>query len=229
MSKLDWKKDLLKKISIKNFLKTNFLDHKTAPARIFPDYNSAYTHFFPSEFPREEHFINSLADAELEFEQWQLQNGREVSQRGVGPQDASELQNLMAYQDSEGIQETINPFNDAISDSFGSQDNFQSYGNPAETIDDMQQPAAVQPEEMSALGSPELIDTSPDHNSMAPGPEPVQTTEPMLPQQEQAPLPEPMPDPMDDPLKNPFDPMDPMAMGPFDPMDPMGFGGPFGL
>lgn len=160
----------------------------------------------PSEPPQEINYIDRLAEAEFAYQNWQLQEGREVFGRGFGPQDASELRNLMAYQEDQGIQGIIDASDDYPPGPFGTQHEFHPYGNPVETSHYVQ-PPEPQPDEL------ELMDRT----------EPVEDMEPMPQQQSE----EPMPDPMEGYMEDPYDPMNPMGMGPFDPMDPMGMGGLF--
>lgn len=225
MFKIDWKKHFLRNSWLRSSFK--FSDPKPGnfPPEIYPQHYWRPSAFVPSELPPEPHYIDQLAQAELDYENWQLQNGREIAERGVGPQDASEFQNLMALQENQGMQETADPLDSCIPEPFGAQGQFDPYENPAETMDEMQEHVAPEPEEYADMNNPQ-IDSAHD-DSIAQGTEPAENMEPVPQQQAQ----EPMPEPMEEPMQNPYDPMDPMnpmGMDPFDPMNPMGMSGLLG-
>ena len=168
-----------------------------------------------------------MADAEFAYYDWQLHNGRDVLQRGIGPQDASELQNLTLYRQHEGIHESASPSEDRMPESFHSRDAFHPHGFPAGSVDDMHQPELPQPEELADLNSPEFIDPMYGAEFMCDGTVSVEGVRPASEHQAEAPTPDPMDDPVqdaNDPV-DPLDPMNPIGLDPFDPMDPMDMGG----
>lgn len=158
--------------------------------------------------PPTRHYIDRLADAEIAYESWQIQKGKEISQRGFGPQDASELQNLMAFQENKGI---TGPSDDYIPGSFGRRDDF----HPNPSMGDMEK-GSIHVDDGSELGFTDSPDGD-DHAAHGSG-----DMEAILQEEGQ----EPMPDPMEEAIQDPYDPMDPMEM---DPMDPMDMGGPLEL
>jgi len=102
---IDWKKDLFR-----NSWHRNPLKFHTPKTSVFPlkEYRGNFwpeSPFVPFEPPPEQHYVDNVADAELAYKKWQIHEGREVFKNGVEPQDASELQNLMAYMEHNGIYE----------------------------------------------------------------------------------------------------------------------------
>ena len=180
--------------------------------------------FLTPEPPPTRNRIDRLADAEIAYQNWQIQKGREISQRGFGPQNASELQNLMAYQSDQGIQEIVNTSDHYMPEPFGSQDEFYSHGSSFEGIDYIEHTVGPQPEEMADMNNPEFIESAHDDGHMVHHTEPMEELEFMPEEQAQ----EPMPEPLEDPLHDPYDPMEPMEMDHLDLMNPMDMGGPFG-
>ncbi len=183
-----------------------------------------------------EHEMDSLAEAEMEFNNWQINSGKEIFSGGMGAQTASEMKNLRAFQDNAGIYEgkgfetdffgssestdgmlTGDFFDDDMSMSFEEIDNMAS--EPEITFE------AECPDELENQGfaEPESIDYGVANNPM----------EDMgMSGFEQAPMDEMMEmeqpdqmmdyDPMD-PMMNPFDPMSQQMMDPFDIMGGPGF------